>query len=636
MPLPSSIAKQLASTHVQFFDRSASALQFYFCIDRLLAPAASFDPSVDMAFTEEETTTATHLVGMNGSLIETYCDSEDALACWAPSGACTLSAHAEEDPAAPDALPPPLSAAADDSDEALRQRRPSGRYVVAARRASERDGLCRAISRAPRPKVTYRVAGWVGVVGAGVEGEHAVRVDVRVGGGQRVGGGVAVVEAGKWGQIKGSFRVDDDDGGEPVRGAEVYVHGPPAGVDLRVMDLQVCAVSKIPRLRHLRKKADKVRKRDVVLKVSRRTADEEEDATASVAGAHIQVIQVQNSFPIGSCITKAGMQNPEYVDFFTKHFDWAVLENELKWYYTEAVQGQVSYADADELIAFCDRHKKPVRGHCIFWAVENAVQQWVRALNADQLRAALEARLRGLVSRYSGRFPHYEVNNEMLHGAFFKQRLGDDIDAHMFRETAAIDPAPALFVNDYNVESANDPNATPEKYVALVTDLQKRGAPVGGIGVQGHVTHPVGDIICDALDKLAVTGLPIWITELDVSAADEAVRADDLEIVLREAFAHPAVEGVMLWGFMQGHMWRSHGQLVNADGSYSQAGNMFAGLRREWMSHARGKVDSNGSFKFRGFHGTYQVLLTTAAGEVKKQTFDVSKGDAPLVLDMNF
>lgn len=583
-----------------------------------------------MAFAEEETTTAPP--GMN--LIESSYDSEDGLAGWAPSGSCTLSAHVEDHPA-PDAPLPSLAATladdddSDDEDQQQRARKPSGRYVLAAHRVSDTDGLCRATSRAPRPKVTYRVAGWVGL-GSAVEGSHAVHVEVRVDHGQRVGGGVAVVESGKWSEIKGSFRVDDD---ELPRHAKVYVHGPPAGVDLKVMDLQVSAVNKIPRLRHLRKKADKVRKRDVVLKVNRRTDD---DTTASVAGAHIQVIQVQNSVPIGTCITKAGMQNPEYVDFFTKHFDWAVLENELKWYYTEAVQGQVSYADADELIDFCDRHSKPVRGHCIFWAVENSVQRWVRALNADQLRAAVEARLRGLVSRYSGRFPHYEVNNEMLHGAFYQQRLGDDINAHMFRETARIDPAPALFVNDYNVESANDPNATPEKYVALVTDLQRRGAPVGGIGVQGHVTHPVGDIICDALDKLAVTGLPIWITELDVSAADESVRSDDLEIVLREAFAHPAVEGIMLWGFMQGHMWRSHGQLVNADGKYTQAGNMFAGLRREWTSHARGKVDSNGNFKFRGFHGTYQVLLTTAAGEVKKRTFDVNKGDAPLVLDMDF
>ncbi|CAL4957966.1 unnamed protein product [Urochloa decumbens] len=588
-----------------------------------------------MAFAEEETTA---YLGMN--LVEDHCDTADGslTAGWSPSGSCKLSAHAE-DPA-PDALPPPpppLTATPDsDSDEegVPRPRKPSGLYVLAAHRKDEKDGLCRAISRLPRPWVTYRVSGWVGVAASAEEGSsstHAVHVEVRVDGHRPVGGGVAVVEPGKWGEIKGSFRVDDD---EPPRSATVYVHGPAAGVDLKVMDLQVCAVNKIPRLRHLRKKADRVRKRDVILKVSGgRDAD---GGVSSVAGAHIQVIQVQNSFPIGSCITKAGINNPEYVDFFTRHFDWAVLENELKWYYTEAVQGQVSYADADELINFCDQHGKPVRGHCIFWAVENSVQPWVRALNTEQLRAAVEARLRGLVSRYSGRFPHYEVNNEMLHGSYYRSRLGDDIDAHMFRETAAIDSAPALFVNDYNVESANDPNATPEKYVALITDLQRRGAPVGGIGIQGHVTHPVGDVICDALDKLAVTGLPVWVTELDVSAADESVRADDLEIVLREAFAHPAVEGVMLWGFMQGHMWRSHAQLVNADGKVTEAGSRLVGLRREWTSHARGKVDGNGNFKFRGFHGTYQVLLTTADGEVRKRAFDVKKGDAPLVLDMDF
>ncbi|KAF7020532.1 hypothetical protein CFC21_033614 [Triticum aestivum] len=573
---------------------------------------------------EEEPALPVNLLEHRGGSCSELADG--GLGGWASTGSSTLSVHHDH-------APPPLSATAEDVPCAHR-RKPSGRYVLAAHRADEKDGLCREMPCAPKPKVTYRVAGWVALEGGpSADGGHPVHVEVRTHDGARVGGGVLVAEPGKWAEIKGAFRVD-----EHPRHAEVYVHGPPAGVDIKVMDMRVCAVDKIARLRHLRKKTDKVRKRDVVLKFNPRSEDgaDADAAAAAVKGASIRVVQVENSFPIGACISKSSIQNPAFVDFFTKHFDWAVLENELKWYYTEAVQGQVSYADADELIAFCDRLKKPVRGHCIFWAVENSVQPWVRALNTDQLRAAVESRIRGLVSRYSGRFPHYEVNNEMLHGAFFRQRLGDDIDAHMFRETAAIDPAPALFVNDYNVESANDPNATPEKYVALITDLQRRGAAVGGIGVQGHVTYPVGDVICDALDKLAATELPVWITELDVSAADEAVRADDLEVVLREAFAHPAVEGIMLWGFMQGHMWRSHGQLVNADGTISQAGNRFMGLRQEWTSHARGKVDANGHFKFRGFHGKYVVELAAGAGGKQvRRAFDVHKGDEPLVVDMN-
>lgn len=194
-----------------------------------------------------------------------------------------------------------------------------------------------------------------------------------------------------------------------------------------------------------------------MLKFNGRSSTDAAD-TDLVKGASIRVLQVENSFPIGACISKSSIQNPSFVDFFAKHFDWAVLENELKWYYTEPTQGQVSYADADALIAFCDAHNKPVRGHCIFWAVENSVQQWVRALNPDQPRAAMESRLRSLVSRYGGRFPHYEVNNELLHGNFFANRLGDaGMNARMFRETAAIDSTPTLFVNDYNVESATIP-----------------------------------------------------------------------------------------------------------------------------------------------------------------------------------
>uniref|UniRef100_A0ACD5VDH3 Uncharacterized protein n=1 Tax=Avena sativa TaxID=4498 RepID=A0ACD5VDH3_AVESA len=593
------------------FSEEEVALAMKIMADEQAAASAMMKVTEDRGSEEEEAATdPVNLLWFGGSSE----NPEGDLARWAPTGSSTLTAHV-------DTAPPPLSATAEDVPGECK-RKPTGRYVLAAHRADEKDGLSREIPQEPKAKVTYRVAGWVSVDG-GPDGGHPVRVEVRSGEGSGFGGGVVLAEAGKWAEIKGAFRVD-----EQPRRAEVYVHGPPAGVDIKVMDLRVCAVDRVARLRHLRKKTDKVRKRDVVLKFNPSAAD-------AVNGASIRVVQVDNAVPIGACICKAAVQNPAFVDFFVKHFNWAVLENELKWYYTEANQGQVSYADADELIAFCDRHKKPVRGHCIFWAVENSVQPWVRALNPGQLKAAVEARIRSLVSRYNGKFPCYEVNNEMLHGSFFRQRLGDDIDAHMFRETAAIDPAPALFVNDYNVENANDPNATPEKYVALITDLQKRGASVGGIGVQGHVTLPVGDVICDALDKLAATELPVWITELDVSVADEALRADDLETVLREAFAHPAVEGIMLWGFMQGHMWRDHGQLLNANGTLSEAGRRFVGLRTEWTSHARGKVDGDGNFKFRGFHGKYVVELAAGAGGKVRRAFDVQKGDAPLVLDMN-
>jgi len=248
-----------------------------------------------------------------------------------------------------------------------------------------------------------------------------------------------------------------------------------------------------------------VRKRDVVLKFQGSNA-------VNLLGSSVRIQQTENSFPFGSCIARHNIENEDLAEFFVKNFNWAVFENELKWYHTEAEQGRLNYKDSDELLEFCEKHKIQVRGHCLFWEVEDAVQPWVRSLQGHRLMAAIQNRLQSLLSRYKGRFRHHDVNNEMLHGSFYEDRLGRDIRAYMFREAHKLDPSAVLFVNDYNVEDGCDTKSTPEKFVEQVVDLQERGAPVGGIGVQGHISHPVGEIICDSLDKLAILGLPIWIT----------------------------------------------------------------------------------------------------------------------------
>lgn len=82
---------------------------------------------------------------------------------WAPSGARTaLSLRHERDPAR-------LPAAAVGGE-----RTPSsGRYVLAAGRGGEEDGLRQAIPPgALRPRVTYRVAGWASVAVAAEEEEE--------------------------------------------------------------------------------------------------------------------------------------------------------------------------------------------------------------------------------------------------------------------------------------------------------------------------------------------------------------------------------------------------------------------------------------------------------------------------------
>ena len=68
------------------------------------------------------------------------------------------------------------------------------------------------------------------------------------------------------------------------------------------------------------------------------------------------------------------------------------------------------------------------------------------------------------------------------------------------------------------------------------------------------------------LDTLAQAGLPIWATELDVLAQDENRRADFYEAVLRALYGHPAVEGILFWGFWDQAHWRGEkAALVKGD-----------------------------------------------------------------------
>lgn len=329
------------------------------------------------------------------------------------------------------------------------------------------------------------------------------------------------------------------------------------------------------------------------------------------------------------------MDNEDFVDFFVNNFNWAVFGNELKWYWTEPQKGSLNYADADELLELCRKNGMEARGHCIFWEVESTVQNWVRSLNKEDLSMAVQNRINGLLTRYKDQFRHYDVNNEMLHGSFYRDRLGEDIRSYMFKTANQLDPSATLFVNDYNVEGAADTRASPEMYMKQILGLQEQAAPVGGIGLQGHVTTPVGPVVSSALDKLSVLGLPIWFTELDAPASNEYVRADDLEVMLREAFAHPSVEGIMLWGFWELFMFRNNSHLVNAEGDLNEAGKRFLMLKQEWLSHASGKADDQGEFKFRGFHGTYSVDIITPNEEKLSQTFTVAEGDSALVVNIN-
>jgi GH35 family endo-1,4-beta-xylanase len=399
-----------------------------------------------------------------------------------------------------------------------------------------------------------------------------------------------------WTQLQGTFSPSFT--GTPIT-LMFYAEGPPAGVNFLLDDVSVTEVSsdwKTP----ANARIEQLRKRDARIHVV--------DASGlPVPDALLQVRQRRHQFGFGSAITAWAMTDPRYTTFFKNNFEWAVCENEMKWPATEANQGQLTYGPADTIVQFCEANNIKLRGHTVFWDVHQFVQPWVSALANPALQSAMSSRIASLVPRYAGKTLHWDVNNEMLHGTFFPDRLGPSIRPWMFQQVRAADPTAKLFVNDYNVVAGPETQAYRQQILAL----QAQGAPIDGIGAQGHFGSSVNPIeVLARLDILATLNLPIWITEYDTANPDANARADALEALYRSAFSHPAVEGILMWGFWAGAHWRGgDAALIDYDWSLNAAGQRYQSLLAEWTTNIDLAAPA-GSASFRGFHGEYDITVT--------------------------
>lgn len=366
---------------------------------------------------------------------------------------------------------------------------------------------------------------------------------------------------------------------------------------------------------------EQIRKRDVTLIVVDRLG-------VPMQGAQVEADQLRHHFAFGTAINMNAVRRPEYADYLVAHFEWAVLENESKWYMNEMNRDIVTFRDADLLVDFCEDHGLLLRGHCIFWAKEQYTPPWSRTLPPEELRDEVDERLDDAVTHFRDRFLHWDVNNEMLDGHFFENRLGPSIRPHMFIRAGEIDPQALLFTNDYSILAGS--TARTAAYIEQIRGLREAGAPVHAVGVQGHFW---GDTvsptqILSRLDQLSVLDLPVWVTEYDAVDPDASRRADKLENLYRSAFSHPSVEGILMWGFWAGSHWRGpDAAIVNEDWTVNAAGERYESLLAEWTTHAAGSTGSEGSFGFRGYHGRYLVDVSLGSSAPAPTEIEVLPGE---------
>ncbi len=207
-------------------------------------------------------------------------------------------------------------------------------------------------------------------------------------------------------------------------------------------------------------------------------------------GTKVKVEQVAHEFWFGCAIpnsfvdgSMAENDKNQFEEKFLANFNSAVTENAVKWGTMERRKGEVDYSVIDGILNWTEANNIPIRGHNLFWGIPQFIQPWVKELSDKDLELTIKNRAETVTARYKGRFVEYDLNNEMVHGNYYEERLGAGITKKMSEWSQAGDPEVKLFLNDYDILTGKK---LPE-YMAQIRLLLKQGVPIAGIGVQGHL-----------------------------------------------------------------------------------------------------------------------------------------------------
>ena len=348
-------------------------------------------------------------------------------------------------------------------------------------------------------------------------------------------------------------------------------------------------------------------------------------------GAEVRVAQLRHEFWFGAAISSgpfSARANPEqaakYKQVFLENFNAAVTENALKWHAMQRTQAAVDYSIVDAILQWTGQNEIPLRGHNIFWGVTNVVQDWQKELDDNQLREVVKQRALDIGTRYRGRFAEYDLNNEMIHGNYYEERLGPEITKQMALWVRQGDPDAVLYLNDYDILTGN----RLDDYVAHIRKLLEQGVPIGGIGAQGHLHAESFDreTLQRSLRTLAQFNLPIRITEfnmpgqrsrymsdrrLTMTPEQEEAKARNIVDYYRICFAEPAVRGILMWGFWEGANWIPASSLYKRDWTPTPAAQAYRDLvYKQWWTTWEGQTDAQGKCQLRAFYGKHRVTVS--------------------------
>jgi GH35 family endo-1,4-beta-xylanase len=395
-----------------------------------------------------------------------------------------------------------------------------------------------------------------------------------------------------------------------------------------------------------------------------------------VAGAEVEIVQKSQDFLFGNLVFDMIWKDPPYEperfkQRFLELFNLAIFP--FYWSRYERTPGKPDWKRLVPALEWCLLNGITPKGHPLVWPYTAGVPLWLYDMPEDAVEPLIKARVIGTVRGFEDSIQIWDVTNEAVNHVSWREATDPAFKAkyheisywrelvrtaknfkreipieeaadwveHSLRWAYAGNPRATLIVNDYDQIAEK---GIRQRYFALIEELQARGAPISGLGLQ---VHPIDlwlspQEVWDTLEMYAGLGIPIHVTEIHQPCSERAIQGgwregtwsekaqtEYVAQLYRLFFGHPSVVSINYWGFSERTIWLKGGGLVDEE---YRPKPVFDALKRlikgEWTTPPiSATTDAEGKVSFRGFHGTYRVSLKQPGKKHPAYRVHVARGE---------
>ncbi|MGF1678679.1 MAG: endo-1,4-beta-xylanase [Candidatus Methylacidiphilales bacterium] len=366
-------------------------------------------------------------------------------------------------------------------------------------------------------------------------------------------------------------------------------------------------------------------------------------------GVRVEFRMKRHAYPFGTAIREPVFLQSADSDPYRIHlaelFNTAVMENWMKWKQWEKPGNVDRRQSVEDIIDWLTARRFRIRGHAMVWQcprfgvtypkdIQRLLESTPDEAGSRVMRERILGSVREVASRHQGRLYEWDVVNEWVEWRDLTRYLTPDRDGvgspdvpEWFHAARSADGHARLIINDYHILVGDHPKHR-QRYEEMIDYLINSGAPLGGIGFQGHfyngASRRTPAQLQEVFTRFARFGLPMVVTEFDMYGQGwgqereerEREQAEFLEEVLTLTFSQPLSDGFLVWGFWDGAHWEKQGVFFREDWTPKPALEVWKRLLfKEWWTE-KAEVVTNGSgvAEARIFSGAYEVILHHEGG----------------------